>query len=281
MNIIKYKIEWKSIILFVVSIFLIFMLAGCTVQNPPNTSEKPGKEEPAKEENPKPAQNSVDAKLKDKVKIVDVGALPDEAKEWFEKDTNKEGAYVYQHPDATYIKLVEKEKPTGGYAIHIKDYLEEEYPRMLEYEVLEPEKDGMVTQALTTPTVILQITSDMVSQYEVKNAKGELLKVEEKLEWAKLEVPKEGDKIISPVKVKGKIIAFEGAFVVRILDKDDKIIHETHLQADAGGPAWGSFDTEISFPKTDSKTGSIELGEFSAEDGSYLLRKKIGVTFSE
>jgi hypothetical protein len=252
------------------------------VTNEPTPSEQPDDQiEDPKDEKPTEVKNTIEDELKDKIKIAEETSIPEDAKEWFNQSNDTEGAYVFQHPDATYIKINSSEQSTGGYTIHIKDYLEEEYPRIITYEIIEPEEDAMVTQAITYPSVILEVFSDTVSQYEVKTVNGEALNAEDRLIWAKLELPKENQEINSPIRVKGKIVAFEGAFSVRILDNNDKVIHEEHLQADAGGPTWGNFDNEITYPDTDSETGSIELGEYSAKDGEYLLREKISVKFSK
>jgi len=282
MKVNKIQIFKKIIPVFLMSILLIIGITGCNAANEPDPSEQPGEQiEDNEDEKPAEVKNTVDDKLKDNMKIVEETSIPEESKEWFDQFNQTEGAYVFQHPDATYIKINSKEQPTGGYSINIKDYLEEEYPRVIIYEIIEPEKDWMVTQAITYPSVILEISSDIVSQYEVRTEDGKALNTEEHLKWAKLELPKINEEISSPVRVKGKIVAFEGSFIVRILDNNNKLIYETFVQADAGGPNWGNFDEEITYPETNSETGSIEIGEYSAKDGEYLLREKIDIKFSK
>lgn len=282
MRIKKVKAFKNIIPLFLMGILLIVGITACNVEETPTLPEKPQDGiEDNKEDEPIEAKNTIDEKLKDKIKIVDETSIPESVKEWFKEFNQKEGAYAFQHPHYTYIKINAEEKPTGGYGIHIKEYVEDYYERAIVYEIIEPNKDAMVTQAFTHPSVILEIDSDAVGLYEVKDEDGKVLEYEEKLIWAKLELPKENDTISSIVRVKGKIIAFEAAFSVRILDNNDKVIHEEHLQADAGGPYWGNFDTEISYIVPDIKEGSIELGEYSAKDGEYLLREKIAIKFKK
>lgn len=270
------------------AILLIVGVTACDVENAPTPSEKPQdkvednkEEDNNKEDEPIEAKNTIDEKFKDKIKIVDQTSIAESAMEWFKEFNEKEGAYVFQDPDFTYIKINAKEKPTGGYGIHIKEYVEDYYERAIVYEIIEPDKDAMLTQAFTHPSIILEIDSDSVGLYEVKNEDGKILEYKEKVIEAKFELPKENDSIGNTVRVKGKIIAFEAAFSVRILDNNDKVIHEEHLQADAGGPNWGNFDTEISYTLPDSEEGSIELGEYSAKDGEYLLREKVAIKFKE
>ncbi|WP_026476971.1 Gmad2 immunoglobulin-like domain-containing protein [Alkaliphilus transvaalensis] len=211
--------------------------------------------------------------------IVEERALKEGARDWFAQFQQEKGAYVYQHPDATYIKITSDERPTGGYNIRVRGFNENVYPKEITIEIEEPDPDAMVTQAITFPTVYLKVASEEATQYSVKTIEGEEYEVEDILIFSKLEMPEENDEIDSPVRVKGKIIAFEGSFVVRVLDEEESLIHEAILQADAGGPAWGNFDEEIDFSEPTTKTGSIELGEYSAEDGSYILREKIEIRF--
>lgn len=211
--------------------------------------------------------------------IVEEEVLPEEAREWLEGFGRKKGAYVYQHPDGTYIKIIAGEKPTGGYSIKVTDYDQEAYPRRITIEEVTPGAEDTNTQALTYPEVMVRVKSDQASQYQVVTIDGEKYEMEEKLIFAGLEKPEKNSEITSPLQVKGKIIAFEGSFVVRIIDASGKIVHEAVVQAEAGGPQWGSFDDEIVFTAPDSETGSLELGEYSQENGSFQLRLKIPVRF--
>lgn len=209
--------------------------------------------------------------------IVEEQGLPQHAKEWLGQFDQEKGAFVYQHPDGTYIKIIAGEKPTGGYSIEVQEYDDTDYPRKVTIDVIEPDEGDATTQALTYPTLIIKVPSDQASKYEVTTTTGEAYDVEETLIFAKLEKPEEDEEVGNPVQIKGKIIAFEGSFIVRILDEDDNIIHEEVLQADAGGPVWGSFDEEITYPETDAEKGSIELGEYSPKDGEYIQRVKTSI----
>ncbi|MBM7615957.1 Gmad2 immunoglobulin-like domain-containing protein [Alkaliphilus hydrothermalis] len=214
-----------------------------------------------------------------KIVMVEEKDISEGARAWFGQFLQEKGAYIYQHPDATYVKVVTEQKPTGGYRIHLRAFEEVEYPRQIIIEIKKPGANELVTEAITFPTAYFKIESDQADQYEIKTTDGEVYQSENKLIFAGLEAPQENSKIDNPVRMKGKIIAFEGAFVVRILDKDGKLIHEENLQADHGGPNWGTFDVEIGYPEPTTPQGSIELGEYSAKDGTYQLREKIEVRF--
>lgn len=284
MKVSKIEIFKKIVPLFLMSMLLSIAITGCNISRGPTPSEKPedkidnniDKDKEAME-----AKNTIDESIKNKMKIVEEESILEAAKEWFHEFDKIEGAYVFQHPDTTYIKINSKERPTGGYSIHIKDYSGEEYHRVIKYEIIEPKEGAIVSQAVTYPSVILEIPSDSVGQYEIKTENDKILKSKEKIILAKLELPKENEGISNPVRIKGKIVAFEGAFSVRVLDDNDKVIYEEHLQADSGGPNWGNFDTEIAYPKPNSESGSIEIGEYTAKEGEYIARDRVSIKFSE
>ncbi len=270
--------------LLLMSMLLALPITGCNIGRGSTPSEKPedkidnniDKDKEAME-----AKNTIDESIKNKMKIVEEESILEAAKEWFHEFDKIEGAYVFQHPGATYIKINSKKRPTGGYSIHIKDYSGEEYHRVIKLEIVEPKEGEIVSQAVTYPSVILEIPSDSVGQYEIRAENEEVFKSKEKLILAKLELPKENEGISNPVRIKGKIVAFEGAFSVRVLDDNDKVIYEEHLQADAGGPNWGKFDNEITYPKPNSESGSVEIGEYTAKEGEYVARDRVSIKFNE
>lgn len=216
-----------------------------------------------------------------KIVMVDEKEVSEEAKAWFTQFLQEKGAYIYQHPDATYVNVVTEQKPTGGYGIHLRGFEEAKASQQIIIEVKEPEANELVTEAITFPSAYFKIESHKADQYEVKTLEGEVYRSENKLIFAELEEPEENTKINNPVRIKGKIIAFEGAFVVRILEEDGRLLHEENLQADYGGPSWGDFDEEIVYPQPTTSQGTIELGEYSAKDGTYQLREKIEVRFGK
>ncbi|ABR46762.1 hypothetical protein Amet_0535 [Alkaliphilus metalliredigens QYMF] len=277
----------KKILFLIISALLIFALLGCAQESEPPPPEEPIEEEDVidngeSEEVVPDEAHTIEDNLKDDIEIFGEEEVLEEAGEWFAQfDEAEEGAYVYQHPDMTYIKINAGERRTGGYGIHVKDYDEDAYPRLVTIEIREPGEDEMVTQALTYPSIILGIESEMASQYEVQTVDGNVFDLEDKLVFAKFEMPEADEEIDNPVPVKGKIIAFEGAFVLRILDDEEELIHEEHLQADTGGPNWGSFDEEIEYPEPETQGGSLEIGEYSAKDGEYIMREKISVKFNK
>ncbi|SDK00003.1 Gmad2 immunoglobulin-like domain-containing protein [Natronincola ferrireducens] len=268
----------KKIFVYIIILVLIFVMMGCRVEPVPDPP--PPQDEPngGMEENGN-FHGDINVELQDRMRIVEEDTLPDTIREWFQQFGDERGGYVYQHPDATYVKINAGEKPTGGYGISIVDYLHEEYPRIIVVDTRIPDEDDIVTQVLSYPSVILQVHTDMAVEFEVRTIDDEAFPMEHTLVFAELELPEENEEINNPVEIQGRIIAFEGSFIVRILDAEDEIIHEEHLQADAGGPEWGSFQEEIRYPLPKTKEGRIEVGEYSAKDGEYLMRDYVAVRF--
>ncbi|SNS67078.1 PrcB C-terminal [Anaerovirgula multivorans] len=268
----------RKISMLIMSIFLIIVMVACQPQEQPAPPQQNGDPTDVGEELPN-EQHEIKEDLRDRMRIVEEATVPESIREWFQQFENQEGAYIHQHPDATYVKINAGERPTGGYGIRVVDYDEEEYPRVIYIEYMVPDDEDVVTQAIAYPSVILQIDTDMAAEYEVRTTEGEELPTESTLVFATLELPEENQEIDNPVEVRGRIIAFEGAFVVRIIDDEDELIHEEHLQADAGGPYWGNFQDEIRYPVPDAEEGRLEVGEYSAKDGEYIMREQVSVRF--
>ncbi|AOY75932.1 Gmad2 immunoglobulin-like domain-containing protein [Clostridium formicaceticum] len=269
----------KKLFLWVLCLCIGIGMIGCQPeeeQTPPPQQQEDPVETPEEDPN---VHRDIKEDLRDRMRIVEEDTVPSAVKEWFQQFGNEEGAYVYQHPDATYIRINAGERPTGGYGIIVEDYLEEEYPRVILVDMMMPDDEDVVTQAIAYPSITLQIDTDMVSEYEVRTMDGETFPTESKLVHAVLELPEEGEEINNPVEIRGRIIAFEGSFIVRILDDEDELIHEEHLQADAGGPYWGNFRDEVRYPVTDAEKGRVEIGEYSAKDGEYIMREQVSVRF--
>lgn len=211
--------------------------------------------------------------------LVDAEAVPEEILTWFSQFDGKKGAYIYQQPSDTYIKINAGEKRTGGYGIKVKEFYLQDYEKKIIVEFTEPGKNEMVTQVITYPYIIMKVQSSMISRYTVETVEGEKLDEKEKVVFAMLDTPKENAVIGNPVKVKGKVAAFEGSFVVRVLDAGENVIKEQVLQT-AGAPSWGDFESSIEYPAPATESGSIEIGEYSAKDGEYIPRTKTEVKFN-
>lgn len=207
-------------------------------------------------------------------------ALPKAAANWFDSFGHEKGAYVYQHPLYTYVKINAGQKPSSGYGIRVVEFQNGLFEKRIVVEMVEPKPGEKANDVVTYPSVILQLQSESISTYAIETTKGERLKVESEAVEAVFETPRENAVIANPVLVKGKIAVFEGSFVVRIRNDHGKVIKEVNLQT-SGAPSWGSFDTTIEYPDPETQKGSIELGWYTAKDGTYEPLEKINVRFQK
>ena len=87
------------------------------------------------------------------------------------------------------------------------------------------------------------------------------------------------DIVDDPIQISGIAIAFEGTFQTRVRDQNGDILVEQFFTA-AGGTAWRNFQITLpldSIPPT--TTGTLEVFEFSAEDGSEINKVVVPIVF--
>ena len=266
----------------VLLIAMLLLISGCALLEEPerNLPQTPPQERPEPE--PEPPKEPVEAV--EEPGLAGLGGislrdLPEPVAEWFEERKDIKGAYVYQHPDHVYIMIAAGEKPTGGHKIEVKDINLEDFPRVITIEFVPPAPEAIVTQVITYPSFVMSVVTDTIADYVVKTVDDQELTVEDKIIVAAIDIPKKDELLENPMRLKGKIAAFEAMFVARIYDADDNLLEEQILMSDGGGPMWGRFDVEIEYQKPNTNSGRVEIGEFSAEDGSYKLRESVDVRF--
>jgi len=272
----------KKIMNTVLFLVLLTVFSGCALLEQPGRDlpQIPPRErhEPEPELPEKPVESVEEPGLAG-LRGISFRDLPGSVAKWFNERKKIRGAYVYQHPNYVYIMIAAGEKPTGGHRIDVKNMNLEDFPRVVTIEFVPPAPDAIVTQAITYPSFVMSVVTDAIADYVVKTVDTQELSVEEKTVVAVIDMPREGELAGNPMRLKGKIAAFEAMFVVRIFDAKDNLLKEQVLMADGGGPMWGRFDTEIEYQKPDTDTGRVEIGEFSAKDGSYILRESVDVKF--
>ncbi|MFK8185741.1 MAG: Gmad2 immunoglobulin-like domain-containing protein [Phormidesmis sp.] len=91
--------------------------------------------------------------------------------------------------------------------------------------------------------------------------------------------PIANDIVDDPIQISGIAVAFEGTFQTRVRDQDGNILKEQFFTA-AGGTAWRNFQIILPLdgvPPTPS--GTLELFEFSAENGDEINKVVIPIVF--
>jgi len=96
----------------------------------------------------------------------------------------------------------------------------------------------------------------------------------------KVESPKQGEKISSPILVKGEARVFENVFSIRLKDKDGKTIIEKSASADAKDTGeFGAFAELLLFEEKLSGSGVLEVFSRSPKDGAEQDMVSIPVEF--
>lgn len=96
----------------------------------------------------------------------------------------------------------------------------------------------------------------------------------------KVTYPKPGQLVSPSTAIKGEARVFENSFAYRVLDSNGKKLLEGHAMADAPDVGqFGPFDVTIEFSTPSSGTGTIEVFEYSAKDGSEINKVVVPVVF--
>jgi hypothetical protein len=101
--------------------------------------------------------NSSTAQNNIKYEKIDVSEAPLKLQETIEQVKEKKGYIYYTEDDSDYIYVAAGEKPTGGYAVEVLDFIENKNDKlMLTVRFTEPGKGDMVTQVITYPYALIR-----------------------------------------------------------------------------------------------------------------------------
>jgi nucleoid-associated protein YgaU len=91
--------------------------------------------------------------------------------------------------------------------------------------------------------------------------------------------PRPHDIVDDPVEVAGVGTGFEGTLQARVRDHAGNELAQRHFQAGGTG-IWGNFFFRIDVPGVPGRArGTLEVFEFSAEDGSEINKRVIPIVF--
>ena len=92
--------------------------------------------------------------------------------------------------------------------------------------------------------------------------------------------PQPGEEVSLPLIIRGEARVFESTLNYRIKDADGTIIYENFAMAAAPDMGqYGPFDLSVNYPKPKGATGTVEVFEYSAKDGSEINKATIPVNF--
>jgi hypothetical protein len=82
--------------------------------------------------------------------------------------------------------------------------------------------------------------------------------------------PLPGDELRSPITVRGTANVFEASVSIQIRDANGEVLAAINTQATCGSGCRGTFSSPIAFYTPMRQSGTIEVFEVSAEDGSAI-----------
>ncbi|MBZ4666195.1 protease complex subunit PrcB family protein [Mahella sp.] len=92
-----------------------------------------------------------------KYEKIDISDAPLKLQETIEQVKKKKGYIYYTEDDSGYIYVAAGEKPTGGYAIEVLNFIDNKNDKLtLTVRFTEPGKDDMVTQVITYPYALIR-----------------------------------------------------------------------------------------------------------------------------
>lgn len=95
-----------------------------------------------------------------------------------------------------------------------------------------------------------------------------------------VESPEPGTSVSSPITISGTADVFEATVSIRILDAAGNEVGGTFTTATCGSGCRGDFRESVSFEIDSEQTGTIEVFEESAEDGSAINVVTLEVTLA-
>lgn len=105
------------------------------------------------------------------------------------------------------------------------------------------------------------------------------LSIEQQTPQILVESPLPGDRVTSPVRVRGTANVFEATVSLEVRNVAGDVVLRTFTTATSGNGTRGTFDTELKVPSAEGPV-TIVAFESSAEDGSPLHVVRVPVTVS-
>ncbi|MEK7616086.1 MAG: Gmad2 immunoglobulin-like domain-containing protein [Patescibacteria group bacterium] len=95
--------------------------------------------------------------------------------------------------------------------------------------------------------------------------------------------PVAGDEVGLPLVIKGEARTFEATFAYRIKNGKGTVLVEGHSMTTgtADYPAFRPFEVSVNYPDPKTASGSVEVFEFSAKDGSEINKVVVPVVFKK
>lgn len=264
--------------LLVILLILTFIISGCNLfenKEPQKTQPpKQGEKQPPKEEK--------------KDYIIGVQTPVQGAKEWTDRYKPYEGVFVQKKGDYRLVLISQGEKFAEGYKVNVKKVEKKNEKWVVEADIIRPEEENYAGGSVF-PHEVVSVIDDGKPVEVVKSAESnndmvvDVIEIPEGKNFAVSKnfivfSPLEGEKVSSPVKLRGKARVFEANFRITMEDGHN-VLAEKVMMSDAGAPAWGNFDVSLPFETPTSPAGSIIFSYENMENGNMIEELVLPVTF--
>lgn len=92
--------------------------------------------------------------------------------------------------------------------------------------------------------------------------------------------PLEGEKITSPVLIKGKARVFEATFRIVIEDGHNQLAVK-NMMSDKGAPGWGNFEAKLPFQQPTNPNGMVIFAYANMANGKIIEELLVPVKFNQ
>ena len=102
--------------------------------------------------------------------IVEENEFPMEVNQWLNSNKEKEGYFVIEEEEHTYVVITRGEKSTGGYSIIVNEIEDQEEWVSIKVEYINPDPMDMVMQIITYPVIVIRMErTEKTIKLEIEN----------------------------------------------------------------------------------------------------------------
>lgn len=253
----------------------------------PRTSELPSKEGGTNPSSPPaegaPAQEGDAREGGDPVAIRHVTAEEFPAYElgkWVESNRERLFWGFFTFGETRYLLVSRGESPHAGYGVRFTDLRRKADGTLVATATWsDPEPGRLYAQVISYPFDLIA-TPASTPAYELRfvgpGAPESPGRVEPDVI---LEAPAPGDRLASPLRLRGKARVFEGRLQVELEDGHNVLLRK--VLAGPGAPAWMEFDERLAFDRPTNPSGMLTVYALSPRDGSKQNVVMVPVGFAE
>lgn len=209
--------------------------------------------------------------------------------EWVKKYQPYEGVFEQKKDGYRLVMISQGEKFSEGYKVTIDKVSKGTDRWVVQTSIVKPQNEDYSGKTTVYPREVVSILDDNMPIEVVKgpgtnsemSLKPFVIPEGKELTTSKnfiALVPPTGEKITSPVIIKGKARVFEANFRIIIEDGHYQLAKKIQM-ADQGAPGWGYFEVSLPFDKPTNPAGSIIFSYANMANGDMIEELILPVKF--